>query len=716
MTLSADERLPENYTNNYWKADDSFPKPTGLFGKYIEKEKNLATQKEEAEQLLEYIEQKPRSYDDLAATGKPFPMLIKVPHSHNVRMISGLAPLLQDPFASVQDPMNGQLFAIMHDVDKTNQNPSVIRLPDSALRVEQIMIPTDDQWFDKIIKKDDASNGKVWFQQAAVKDNTEELAMVCPIVPFWAYDAFTEDVPAHVVWERIHSAEEEDCDNVRDYAKDWLKGVHVAHNATNNNKIEIDSEYFFERATAVASEWGKKKVQTIYPSVTAADITTAPASGGGSNAALAILAQALAAAQGGNPQTVVPIPGAPVVQPSPNYLKYGMSDEDVDRMCILCGLQKGQGAGLPAWFEKVNNKYTGKDGKKTLLRKLLKENLKYEEHPVPVGPSALEMILNKAFTGDGDNQTPAGVMKGMSPFLFATQSAEEIAEANSYAEALNTSTSTTVAELQKLRKKAKAPQNMTDLINLLKTFANVLDKLFTAGCPLLIRLKKDAIVPLVKLNPVAKTVFSKETIAAIAWAVYHQAMFFAQGDMTGKNPLTSEWVQMTNAVKGGGRSLENYSIPLAMSNRFPITPTKQTEDDDNDDEGGSGDGTGRKTGKGTRKTRKNRKKDSEKGVDTETRLKKSVKVTMDIHPKIQAKVTAVLPEFLKMKEICQICDTNQRFLFGDNICAFAAIKGFCPFTHCNASHDSSKVTDEMAERVIEKLDPVLRNPGQLSEG
>ncbi len=46
MTLSADERLPENYTNNYWKADDSFPKPTGLFGKYIEKEKNLATQKE----------------------------------------------------------------------------------------------------------------------------------------------------------------------------------------------------------------------------------------------------------------------------------------------------------------------------------------------------------------------------------------------------------------------------------------------------------------------------------------------------------------------------------------------------------------------------------------------------------------------------------------------------------------------------------------------
>ena len=49
------------------------------------------------------------------------------------------------------------------------------------------MIPTEDQWFDKITKRDDTSNGKVWFQQAAVKDNTEDLAMVCPIVPFWAY-------------------------------------------------------------------------------------------------------------------------------------------------------------------------------------------------------------------------------------------------------------------------------------------------------------------------------------------------------------------------------------------------------------------------------------------------------------------------------------------------------------------------------------------------
>ena len=103
-------------------------------------------------------------------------------------------------------------------------------------------------------------------------------------------------------------------------------------------------------------------------------------------------------------------------------------------------------------------------------------------------------------------------------------------------------------------------------------------------------------------------------------------MFFAQGGMTGTNPLTAEWVQMTNAVKGGGRSLENYSIPLALSSRSPHTQTKQTDEDDKNDEGSNGDSTGQKLGKSPKKGRKGRKKHSKKGVDMETRLKKAVKI------------------------------------------------------------------------------------------
>ena len=36
MTLSADNRKPENHTpHNYWSDTNGYPAPTGLFGKYI---------------------------------------------------------------------------------------------------------------------------------------------------------------------------------------------------------------------------------------------------------------------------------------------------------------------------------------------------------------------------------------------------------------------------------------------------------------------------------------------------------------------------------------------------------------------------------------------------------------------------------------------------------------------------------------------------------
>ena len=708
MAIIQDDFLPENYAPNYRKETDSFPAPTGLFGRQIAKDKPVATQKEEAEKLLTYMESAPRTYDNLASTGLPFPMLIKVPNTHFVRFISGLAPLTKDPFAA-QDPLHGELFAILQDIDRADQSAQVIRLPKTALKLQEVMLPTDVQWFEKISKKDDATDGKVWFREAAVKDNTESVAMVCPCLPLWAYDAFTNDVPAHELWERIHTADDEDCEQVRDYALNWLKAVHTSHNTTNVRKIEIDSRYFMERPGATSTEWVRKRVSTLYPTI-GSGLTTTPGTNGqgqnGTNNALAILAQALAGqttVQGQHGQNQ-----ATVASTSTNYDKFGMSDGDVDRMCIMCGLKPGQGAGLPRWFEKLNEKGSTKDGQRTLLRKMLGENLKYEEHPIPCTPAVLDMIIKKAFTGDGDYQTTTGVMKGLSPFLFAPQTAEDIAEATTYARAVAKSTATTVEDLQKLSKKAKAPQSINMLISLLKTFANVLEKLLTAGCPLLIRLVKDAIVPLVQLSPLARQVFSKESIAAIAWAVFHQAMFFAQGEMVGKTPLTSEWVQMTNAVKGGGRSLENYSIPTALANRTPpVSPIKERREaaDEDEDQDGSAKGKGRKKAKKV----KGSDKDKEDAKGTEKR-------TMDINPIIRAKITPVLPEFLNIKKLCTICDIEQRNLFGKNICSFAALKGICPFWKCRSSHDGALVDDELAEKVVNLLQPFLRNPGQLTEG
>ena len=293
-------------------------------------------------------------------------------------------------------------------------------------------------------------------------------------------------------------------------------------------------------------------------------------------------------------------------------------------------------------------------------------------------------------------------MKGLSPYLFATQTAEEIAAATAYSDAVSTSTSTTVGDLQKLSKKAKSPTTVPTLIDLLKTFANALEKLFNPGCPLRRRLIKDAIVPLVTLPPSARSIFSKESIAAVAWAVYCQSMFFAQGRMVDPNPLTPEWVQMTNSLKGGGRSLEIYSVPIALANRLAVIEESASEDE----------GPPLKTKK---KKKKKRTKDKEDGGNEF--IGKKPKITMELHPLIKEKITSVLPDFLELKKLCNLCDIKQHALFGDiGVCAFSALRGFCPYRNCRNSHYPEKVTDEIAERTVAYLEPFLRNPDQLTEG
>ena len=116
-----------------------------------------------------------------------------------------------------------------------------------------------------------------------------------------------------------------------------------------------------------------------------------------------------------------------------------------------------------------------------------------------------------------------------------------------------------------------------------------------------------------------------------------------------------------------------------------------------------------KEGRKKAKKVKGNDKDKEDAKGTEKR-------TMDINPIIQAKITPVLPEFLNIKKLCTICDIEQRNLFGKNICSFAALKGICPFWKCRSSHDGALVDDELAEKVVNLLQPFLRNPGQLTEG
>ena len=204
----------------------------------------------------------------------------------------------------------------------------------------------------------------------------------------------------------------------------------------------------------------------------------------------------------------------------------------------MCGLKAGQEDRLPQWITNAAMSNLSKDGKRTAVRAALLADPKYDEHPIPITPQLLKMILDKEFTGDDDNTTAGGAMKGLSIYLMESMTAEEIEEATEYAQALEESRSATVAEIRKrTTRKAQAPADFSGLLDSQKTYANLLLALFGCKCPFLQELVRDMIMPLQKFIPHAKALMRRTTLSAIMWATFKQGCSFVLGDMpeNGKN-------------------------------------------------------------------------------------------------------------------------------------------------------------------------------------
>ena len=158
--------------------------------------------------------------------------------------------------------------------------------------------------------------------------------------------------------------------------------------------------------------------------------------------------------------------------------KYGLGDANLAMVLTMCGLKNGQEDGLLAWFEKVSSKQPSKEDKHVLLRQLLTSDLRFDEHRIPLTPTLLKMIVDKAFGGDEDSRTASGAMKCLSLYtMAAAMTAEEIALEHEYSTAMSLALATTIAEVKKLTsKKASAPKSVQTLMVILCTFTNALEK------------------------------------------------------------------------------------------------------------------------------------------------------------------------------------------------------------------------------------------------
>ena len=196
------------YMPSYYDEVVGLPAPERVYGTEIHSTSTVVEQTNKAQNLLELIKtQNPVEYSKLTKTAAAMPVLIKVPGEGRVKMILGLAPYEQDPFLPVQTQINGKILALQEDLDEATEAPNVVVVKDTVLNLRQVMAPTEAQFIEKCEKKDDRDDGAMWFKQAKVATTTVEVAQVCPIPAIFTYDALMEAVPAHMLWERIKSAD-----------------------------------------------------------------------------------------------------------------------------------------------------------------------------------------------------------------------------------------------------------------------------------------------------------------------------------------------------------------------------------------------------------------------------------------------------------------------------------------------------------------------------
>ena len=272
---------------------------------------------------------------------------------------------------------------------------------------------------------------------------------------------------------------------------------------------------------------------------------------------------------------------------------------------------------------------------------------KYDEHPIPITPQLLKMILDKEFTGDDDNTMAGGAMKGLSIYLMESMTAEEIKEATEYAQALEEARSATVAEIRKrTTRKAQAPADCSGLLGSQKTYAHLLLALFGRKCPFLQELVRDMIMPLQKFIPHAKALMRRTTLSAIMWATFKQGCSFALGDMPEhEKNRTPEWETAVSMI-GSQMDFNLLGVPITLKGVHIVEgwgPKTKTDTGGKRKQQEPKDG-----GKAQRIT-------DDKGSPKQQKTDAYDGSKIPVHAVIKSKITASLPDQFQMKKLAEAC-------------------------------------------------------------
>ena len=684
-------------------SDGTLPIPQGTLGSTISARFSVEQQKLEAAKMLEIIKTASVAQQSkLVLMRSPAPLLIKIPDTNTVRAIHGLAPFLGDPLAP-PSVLEGTLLAFDGDIEDTSELPRVIKLPSNLITPEKVIVPTQAHLESKILEKPN-DTGTHWFKASALSDDTKTevtLAKAIPCPLFMAYDAMTEDVPAHILWERVRALELPG-QTVPQWTVDikhFLAAAMTTHRA-DMKSIEVPHNTFQSRMTPEMRNWGKERKQLIFG--LGSDAPQGPHQG--TQPSLEDLLQTILAAQRGhNPAAAMRNPQAAQTETTVDHdqqsaimKKFGLCDSDFTRFLTLCGLTEGQEELLPEWLERLAEKGLSKNGKYAILRETC-DDLIFDDNKIPLMSKTLDMIVKKAWGGEGDSITAEAVLQGLTPYTMVPKSQQEIEELNTLWQALQQATATTPADVLKTNAKLKVevPKDFSTFYNTMRTYTNFIRCIFTSRSPLYSALKKDVVGGLALWTDQAKARVTSRSLACFTWAVYKQSRHYAWGKMPeagSESKYVAEWRAMALHIRTG-QNIDFLDLPPSLANaqpplppQPPATPTKRPSET-NPYQGG--------------------------GPSPEKYLKTERKIW--IHPEIKKKITVILPRYSAMSKLCAACNITPGNIFPReiNICATGAITGRCALTACTRNHNGKLITDDIATKAINVLDSVVKDPTLL---
>ena len=409
MTLTDSTQPP--YTPLIW--DATLPGAEGVIATHYHTNVPPNDQIQQSAALYRLIKaQDPTGFDALQSITTPAPLLIQNPGKSTVRFIMGTAKFLADPIIHpTGHPLQGLFLSIGEDLLEPTDTPRAIVLPDDALKTNMVKIPTATHFRAKMAQKaaeqPDGGQGAQfdstqWFKHNDSNTILCSLAKICPLPPFLAYDAFLENVTAHVIWERVVYHEDNHPQEAEYFTavKNFLQGVHTKHLSAQSS-TSVPRDTFERRPHRDAIKWAKARLRVIMPMAVPItpprQIHTGPPGGGiqGASAVTGLqdLIQELRreVTPPTTPEDERGANNAETDAHSQQKKKYGVAGEDFLHLLKLCGLVDGQEDQLPAHYSRMAKTHLSTDGKDRIAKETL-ETLRYTEHHVPAHPLILRLM------------------------------------------------------------------------------------------------------------------------------------------------------------------------------------------------------------------------------------------------------------------------------------------------------------------------------------